>query len=387
MKIGRRSALIGGSLGLYIAALPSTAVAADVLKIGIIAPLTGPAAPWGIAMAEGAKILAAHYNAEGGLDVGGKRYQLAIIAYDDLYSAQGAVTAYNRLAYEDKVAYVVVAAGISTMALKRMANDDKVVIMTSGFIADELDPESRYMYRMWGPPADFFPPLIAWLRQNRPERHVVIINPNDETARQNGELAVKLYKNNGYDVLSNELYERTTRDFLPLITKVLGLKPDVIDLGATAPATAALLTRQLREFNYGGLIFISGSTAWREVLAGAGPAASEGVVNVLAADPANKAYAAFAAEFRSAIGQEPNEVLAPYSDGVNFLIKSIQASGAVGDTSKFEEGFFKAAPFTTIQGESAPIGGKAEYGIDHQVNAVRYIGVIKSGAVVVVGKI
>lgn len=363
------------------------AASAQTLKIGIIAPMSGPAAPWGVAMAQGAKIFAARYNAAGGLDVGGTKYQLQIVPYDDFYSTPGAVAAYNRLVYEDNVKYLVVAAGISTMAIKQKAHDDKVAVITAGYIAEELDPNATYMYRMWGPPADFFPPLIDWLRDHRSERRVVIVNPNDETSRQNAELVESLYKKDGFQVLSNELYERSLKDFLPLLTKVIGLKPDVIDLGATAPATAALLVRQAREFGYQGLLFISGSTAWREVLSGAGAAYSEGVINVLGADPDSQAYKDFASEYQKAIGQEPNEVLAPYADGVNFMIKSIAASGSATDTTRFEAGFFKAAPFETIQGERVGITGKAKYGIDHQVAATRYIGVIKGGTAVVVGKI
>ncbi len=76
----------------------------------------------------------------------------------------------------------------------------------------------------------------------------------------------------------------------------------------------------------------------------------------------------FAAEYRKAIGQEPNEVLAPYADGVNVLIHSVRMSGAVNDTSKFEAGFGKALPMDSIQGETMTIGGKEKYGVDHQVS-------------------
>jgi branched-chain amino acid transport system substrate-binding protein len=375
------TALLAMALGI------APASHAQTLKIGIVGPMTGPAAPWGIALAEGAKILAARYNAEGGLDVGGTKHPVEMIIYDDFYSTPGAVAAYNRLVYEDGVKYMVVIAGISTMAVKQKAADDKVVVMTAGYIAEELDPNSHYMYRMWGPPADFFPPLIKWLHDNRPERRVVILNPNDETSRQNADLAEKLYKQGGYEVLANQLYERSLKDFLPLLTKVLALKPDMLDLGATAPQTAAVLVRQARDFGFKGLIVDSGSTAWNEIIQGAGAKDAEGVINVFGADPANENYRKFAEQYRKAIGQEPNDVLAPYSDGIDFLLQSIAASGSITDTSKFEAGFFKAAPFTTIQGEKVGITGEKEYGINHQVAETRYVGVIKNGKIVVLGKI
>jgi branched-chain amino acid transport system substrate-binding protein len=70
MKIKKFATVIAVSIGLY-GSLPA-GVSAETLKIGIIAPMTGAGAPRGIAMAEGAKRLASSYNAEDGVDVGGK---------------------------------------------------------------------------------------------------------------------------------------------------------------------------------------------------------------------------------------------------------------------------------------------------------------------------
>jgi branched-chain amino acid transport system substrate-binding protein len=374
------AAMLGGLAG---------GVYAETLKIGIIGPLTGAAAPWGQANAEGAKLYAKRYNDAGGIDIGGKKYQIEVISYDDQYSTPGAVAAYNRLVNQDGVKYMQVIAGISTMAVKSFAKDDKVVVMTAGYITEELDPvNSQYMYRMWGVPQDFFPPLYDTVAKLRPERRVALVNPNDESARVSGEIAAAAYKKNGYTILVNDLYERSQKDFAPLVTKILGTKPDLVDLCTTAPAQAALMVRMLREFGYKGQILISGSTVWKEVVAGAGKENAEGVINTLYVDPANEGYKKLVADYIKQVGSEPNEVMAGYSDGFNFLVQSIAASGSVNDTSKFEEGFFKAAkaPFVSGLGEKLTISGKEKYGVQHQIDAYRYLGVIKNGEPVVIGK-
>jgi branched-chain amino acid transport system substrate-binding protein len=388
MKFKRLFAAVAVVAGLIVSGA-SVANAEDVLKIGVIGPLTGAAANWGQANAEGAKLIAKHYNDAGGVSVGGKKYKIEIISYDDMYSTPGAVAAYQRLVNQDGVKYIDVIAGISTMAVKSFAKDDHVVVMTAGYITDELDPkDSQYMYRMWGVPQDFFPPLYDTVAKLFPERRVALINPNDESARISGEIAAAAYKKNGYTVLMNDLYERSQKDFAPLVTKIIGTNPDLVDLCTTAPAQAALLVRMLREFGYKGQILISGSTVWREVVAGAGKQNAEGVINTLYVDPANEGYRKLEAEYVKAVGQEPNEVMAGYTDGVNFLIQSIAASGSATDTSKFEAGFFKAAqaPFVSVQGEKLTISGKEKYGVEHQIDAYRYLGVIKNGEPVVIGK-
>jgi len=363
------------------------AQAQQTLKIGIIAPLTGPAAPWGLAMAEGAKVLANDYNAKGGLSIGGKTYKVEIVAYDDKYKAQDAVSAYQRLVNRDGVKHIAIAAGVSTLAIKPNIENDKVVVMTAGYLANLLDPNAKYMYRMWGIPADYYPGIYRWLKDNTKERRVVILGPDDESQREMVALSNKLLKEHGYNVLSTEMYDKGLKDFLPLLTRVLATKPDMIDLGGTAPATAAVLVRQAREFGYKGQFFIPGSSAWREIMDGAGAAASEGVLNMVYVDPTNDNYKRFAAEFRKAVGQEPNESMAPYTDGVNVLIQSIVKSGSVEDTSQFEAGFRKAFPMKSMQGDNLTIGGGMAHGIDHQVAAFRYIGAIRGGQLKIIGKI
>ena len=293
-----------------------------------------------------------------------------MIAYDDEYKSPEAIADYNRLVYQDNVKYLVIAAGSSTMPVKQYLQDDKIVGMTARYVAGEIDPNSNYMYRMWGIPADYYPPLYDWLKNNSKERRAAILNPDDETARAMAALSESLMTKAGYTVLTNELYERSLKDFFPLLTKILGEKPDIIDLGSTPPATTALLVRQAREFGYKGLFFIPGSTSWKEIVITAGVDGAEGVITVLYVDPANAAYKHFVTEFKKTVGQEPNEVLAPYTDGVNVLIHAIQKSGAVNDTSRFEAGFKATLPMTSMQ-----------------VNAVRYVGIIRNGEPVIVGRI
>jgi len=369
------TALLGGAAG------------AQTLKIGVIAPLTGPAAPWGLAMAEGAKILAEDYNAQGGIDVAGKRHKVEIVALDDQYKAANALAAYQRLVTREGVKHIVVAAGVSTLALKPNMDDDKVVVMTAGYIANLLDPKSKYMYRMWGIPADYYPSIYGWLKGNTPERRIAVINPDDESSREASALSDKLLKQNGYTVVLNEMYEKALRDFVPLLTKIIAQNPEMIDLGTTAPATGALIIRQARDLDYKGRFFIPGSSAWREILAALGPGMSEGILNMVYVDPANEGYKAYAERYKKAVGQEPNESMAPYTDGTHVLIRSVAASGSVDDVSRFDAGFRKALPMKSMQGDMLTIGGGMAHGIDNQVAAFRYIGTLKDGELKIIGKI
>lgn len=367
--------------------LASPASAADTLKIGVIAPLTGGGAPWGMAAAEAPKILAAEINAKGGLDVGGKKYTVQVIAYDDHYKAADAVAAYNRLVRQDGVQYMIIHTSAAAMALKRNVEDDKVVALTGAYSAKALDANTRYMFRIYSTSADYLPSLVGWLKEQHKAGTVAIINPNDETGWDQTQLSAKVFNAQGYRILGKDLYERNQKDFQPLFTKVMAQKPDMIDLGSTAPATAGLMIRQLRELGYKGLIVKTGGAGPKEIVAGAGKASAEGMISMLYVDPTNVGYQRIAAAYKRTVGQEPNEMLLPLYDAFNVMLHAIQKAGDVQDTPKVAAAFAKALPMQSIQGDTLTLGGKSTIGADQQIMTVTYIGAIRDGRPVVVGKV
>ncbi|MCO5121641.1 MAG: ABC transporter substrate-binding protein, partial [Burkholderiaceae bacterium] len=79
----------------------------ETLKIGALVTLSGGGAAWGQGMQHAAELAADDVNAQGGLEVAGKRYKVEVIPYDDKYQANEAVTVANRLVFEDKVKYII----------------------------------------------------------------------------------------------------------------------------------------------------------------------------------------------------------------------------------------------------------------------------------------
>lgn len=359
----------------------------DPIKIGIIAALTGGGAPWGQAAAGAAKLAAAEVNANGGLEVGGKKYRVEVIAYDDHYTAADALAAYNRLVNQDGARNVVLMASAGTMAVKQHVEDDKVIALTTSYSAKALDANTKFMFRLFSVARDYDPALIAWMKGHYKERRVAIVNPNDETGWDQDQLTGRLYKDNGYEVVGRELYERTVTDFQPLFTKIIvGSKPDLIDLGSTSPATAGLMIRQARELGYKGLFAKTGGAGPKDIVAAAGKAA-EGMISILYADPTNAGYRHIAAEYRKAYGQDPNEILVCYYDATKVLLRAIQKASNPADTAKIAAAFAQALPMKSVQGDTLKLGGKATIGADQQIMTTMYVGVIKNGEPVAVDKV
>jgi branched-chain amino acid transport system substrate-binding protein len=363
------------------------AASAETLKIGVIAPLTGGGAPWGKATEQAARIAANEVNAKGGLKVGAKTYTMEVVAYDDQYKPADSVAAFTRLVGQDQVKYVVVFHSPGAIALKQKFEDEKVVGLTASGAKETIDANTKFLFRLNTLPDAYMEAVINGMRDSIKSRRLAIINPNDATGWAVSKSTEPLFKAAGFDLLTSELYERSQNDFLPILTKIFALKPDVIDIGATPPATAGLLVRQIREQGYKGPILKTGGPGWKEIVGVAGPEASEGLICLLYADPTNEGYQRIAAEYQKAVGQEPNEMLVLVYDGIRAMFSAIEKSGDVNDTTKVAASFASIMPLKTLQGDAMTLSGKQYSGADQQLIVPNFIGVIKGGIASVIAKV
>ncbi|MDQ6433199.1 ABC transporter substrate-binding protein [Mesorhizobium sp. LHD-90] len=370
-------------VGISLTGLSIAGTLAEPIKIGVIAPLTGAGAQWGMAAAEGVKILAAETNANGGLDIGGEKHQVEVIAYDDKYQAADAVAAYNRLLNIDGAKYVFLVASASTLALKQNLEGDAVLGLTASVTDKAIDEGSNFMYRMLRPPVDYMPPFLDWVRDNVKERRVAIVNPNDETGWSQAQLTERLYKERGFEVLGIELYERAQQDFAPMVTKIQGLNVDIVELGSTSPATAGLIVRQARDLGYPGLFIKVGGTGAEAIVAGAGNEAAEGLVNVIFADRQNEGFRNLATEYEKAVGQQPNEYIVNFYDAANVLVQAIQKAGDADDAAKVAAAINDVLPIKSVQGGDLTLRGAG----NREIMAPVYVGIIKGGQVAVVAEV
>jgi branched-chain amino acid transport system substrate-binding protein len=383
MKIDKFVCSLMVGAGLFGGTLASAQ--AQTVKIGIVVPLTGPAAPWGNAAKVGIQILANDINAKGGLEAGGKKYPIEVIAYDDQYKASEAIAAYNRLTTRDGVKELILQGSPQSNALKQMVEDDQVLTFTTAAAGNIIDAKSHYMFRATSVPAQFVPPFVKWMKENMTERRVAIMNPNQDGAWDQTELALKYFKENGFTVVDSELFEPGMKDFAPILTKVLATKPEIIELAAVAPASAGLLIRQARELGYKGKFTKNSGPAPQEILDAAGKDAAEGMLMLFYGNTGSPGYTHLASEYKKIVGQEPNQLIVSFYDAANIMLAAMQKAGDPMDTPKVRDAVQQVLPMDSVQGGPLKLGGKALYGVDQQVDTVGYVAVMKDGHAEVVG--
>ncbi|TDR85265.1 ABC transporter substrate-binding protein [Enterovirga rhinocerotis] len=382
-----RRAILAGTAAAAVAGHAGSALAQETLKIGVLGTITGPGATWGLGIDGGARIAADEVNARGGLKVGGKAYKVEIVSYDDQYRAAAAVTAINRLIGPDGVRFVLGPIGsASLLAIKPITEREKVLLFTASWSAEVLK-DSRYIFRVGPTTQEFAPATVAWLKQNRPQvKRVATLSANDETGWNSQRIQKAAYAAGGLEIVAAEHFERQQNDFRALLTKLLAARPDSIELDTTPPPTAGLVVRQAREQGFKGGFTKFGGFDVAELVRTAGADNAEGVIGILLGDPASAEWAklqqAYARHHSNAMG----DFVVPFYDSARLLFHAIEASGTVTDSDKVVAALEKSAPFRGAVGELT-WGGKAAYGVDHQIYGPVFLTEIVKGKGNVIGKV
>ncbi len=380
MKMKSMLTALGASCVLAVAAPAS---AQQVLKLGALVTLSGPGAAWGHAMKNAAQIAADEVNAKGGLEVDGKKYKVEIVAYDDKYQANEAVTVANRLVFEDKVKYIIGPLGSApAVAIQPITEKAGVILIMMAFTPKALGADKPHSFRVVATTAEVSQPQIDWLVKNQGVKKVGGLFPNDESGQAIAKDLQKAYKHAGADLSAVEFFERDRVDFMPLLTRMLASGINGIELDGNSPTTAGLIVKQARELGFAGTIIRTGGPATPELVNVAGKDAAEGMFVHTPLNPklpSTKAYMdAYEAKYKSVMnGFSPS-----FYDGTKMLFEAMRRAGTVTDTDKVRKEMEGLKDFDGALGVSNWTG-KAAYGIDHQLDFPFYVAEVKDGQEVI----
>jgi len=124
-------------LGLLM--IGSTALAQDVIKFGAAVSLTGAQSRFGNMVKNGYELWKDYVNDKGGIDVGGKKYKVTVIYYDDQSDPLVSAKLTEKLITEDKVQFLLgpYSSGI-TLATSAIAEKYDIINMACTANADSV---------------------------------------------------------------------------------------------------------------------------------------------------------------------------------------------------------------------------------------------------------
>ncbi|WP_274424948.1 ABC transporter substrate-binding protein [Chelativorans sp. YIM 93263] len=370
-----------------VALMAGNAIAQEeTLKIGALVTLSGAGASWGQGMLRAAELAAEDVNENGGLEVGGTNYKVEVIPYDDSYKANEAVTAANRLVFEEKVKYIIGTVGSAPiLAIQPITEENGVITMTLGFTAQALSPEKPYTFRPNPTTAEVAQPQIDWIVANQGIKTVGALFPKDETGEAIAEDVAAAYSAAGAELAAVEFFERDRVDFIPLLTRIVAQGVDAIELDGNSPVTAGQIVQQARDIGFEGVIVRTGGPATQEIVNVAGNAATEGMFVHSAFDPGVEKAAAYEARYVETYGETMNGFSPFFYDGTKMLFAAMQEAGTVEDTEAVKTALEGLTDYEGVLG-TMNWTGEEPYGIAHQLDSPFYIARVEDGAEVIVAR-
>jgi branched-chain amino acid transport system substrate-binding protein len=386
--IGRRniikSILLCGASILAVAATATTSQGADkTLKIGFVGVTSGPAAAWGTSNVRSMQTLAAWMN-EKGIKIGDDTYKIDVVTFDDQKDPKRAIAGMEKMAQEG-IHYVVgpnVDDGAA--AVRPVAEKNNIIYFPYAF------PQALYTKpasnAVLGMIANYQsgPAIYKYLKENKGVKTIAFVagNESDPLSQRDGGVAAA--KALGLTVLAaNDTYQNDTRDFTPVLTPIVKLKPDLLVLSGVAPGNAPLLVRAARELGYTGLISTETAQDAKVLEEGAGDLA-DGFISVGGASTPeirSPAMEEFIKRYTKMFGEyndESNTKVYALEYIVDTLKANPKAIDSVDEFKKTIDSFSAPNPFVKSGGDLKYVG-TTSFGQKRQVSVPMVVNEYKGG--------
>src|SRR5438552_15423088 len=251
-----RALAMAAASALALASSDLAAQAANKeLKIGFVGVTSGPAAAWGTSNVRSMQTRADWINETGGVKIGDKTYNIEIVTFDDQKDPKRAIEGMEKMVQEG-IHYVVgpnVDDGAA--AVRPVAEKNGIIYFPYAFPKElYTKPASNAVLGMI---ANYQsgPAIYKFLKEKKGVKTIAFVAANESDPLSQRDSGVEAAKALGLDVVAqNDTYQNDTRDFTPVLTPIVALKPDLLVLSGVAPANAPLLIRAARELGYEGLI-------------------------------------------------------------------------------------------------------------------------------------
>lgn len=358
----------------------AAAQAQEELKIGAIGSLSGGGTAWGLALQRGVQMAIDEVKAAGGLKVGGHTYMPKLVMYDDAYTAAGGRTAAQRLVSLDKVHFIIGSVGSPPVLGEiSVTNPAKVLVLSDGYAQSILknDAHAAYNFRAMDTNLEFGGPMVKWIHQHYPQlKKVALIGPNDATGQSVLPALAAVYKANGFQVWT-DMFDRGTQEFTPLLTRMIAQGVDLLDLNANSPGDAGLLLKQARQAGYKGMIWQVGGPSVPEIMSVAGPLAS-GFLSLDVFDFSSPDGQKFEKTYHAKWSGIINAEAPVWYNAAQILFEAIRRAGST-DVDKVRTALTGLDGYKTALYGPVIWGGKAEYGVNHQLMLPFWIVEVKDG--------
>ncbi len=215
--------------------------AKNPIKIGVIEPLTGGAAPYGEAGKNGFMMAVEEINASGGIN--GRKVEA--IYEDSKCDSKAALGAAQKLINIDGVQYIVGAMCSSEVLAVLPVTEAKPMIFFGEGSSPEITGKGKYFFRTW--PSDALSSKAMADRVAPKYKKIAIITEKTAYAtaleRSFAENATK----NGSEIVASETFASGVKDFRATLSKIKTTDPDLLFINPQDGENGAIIAKQARD--------------------------------------------------------------------------------------------------------------------------------------------
>jgi branched-chain amino acid transport system substrate-binding protein len=324
----RHSSIAAGCLAIAISGITTGgAVAQDVVKIGVIIPMTGTSAAVGREIAAACNL----YMAQHGNTVAGKKIELII--RDDASVPDNAKRIAQEMIVNDKVSFLGAGLTPSAMSMAPIATEGKVatVIMVSG--TSVVTERSPYYVRTSFTLGQQSGIIADWAIKNGSKKAVSVLSDWAPGAEA-GKVFESNFTKGGGQVLETLKVPLANPDFAPFLQRARDLQPDTLFVFVPA-GQAGTFARQFAErgLDKSGIKLIGpGDITDDDDLPTTGDSllgvVTAGIYSAAHPSQVNKDYVA---AYQKATGHRANFISVGGYDGMHLIYEALKKTGGKTD--------------------------------------------------------
>ncbi len=329
--------------------------AADSLKIGVVASMTGSASTTGKDIWQSAVLAAEEINADGGVYIKdiGKKVPVEVILGDDESTREGGQKAVTRLITEDKVDLLV--GGFSSAIVsshQSIVNEHRVPYIVTGasspIITHRADMETNTTYHYCPTTDDYgrqttlfanevIRPAINekfGFSEDRPLRMALIYQDSPYgKGVQTAVMNTIVNENLPVVIVANETFKMGETDFRTLLTSVKAAKPDVVYPAAFLNEQIPMVTQARRDVGINAIFLAVECNDDPDYYEGLGKYGEYSVIETrfspytIPAGPIADDTAAFKQNFEKRWGGFPGMMGASTYEGVYVAAQAVENAG------------------------------------------------------------
>ncbi len=290
----------------------------EVIKIGVITPLTGPAAEYGIATQKSLDLAMEELNNKGGIN--GRKIEL--IYENSECDPKKGIDALQKLISVNKINVVVGTVCSSvTLALAPIAEEQNILLISSGSSNPRISEYSN-VFRTW--PSDSLQGefLANFVINNLKLKNVAIIFINNDYGVGLKDAFTEVYEQNGGKIVVAEAIPQGATDVKTQLTKIKDINPEGIFL-ATFAKEMGLILKQAKELGISAQFFGGEGTRDASVIE-IGGEGTEGLIGTIPSTSSNQTRDHFLSVFQKKYKIEPG-ITGDAAYDILYLLNEIES--------------------------------------------------------------